>query len=214
MSIAAARDRSGTHGSTAEAAGGIRVITRLAFRALPVRLAQCLLFLTFTLGATAFAAERNNEASLRSQFSEIFSQNRLGRDISTPLPKGNKATLRRQFLETFSQIRLGQDISKTSLPKGWADQALIQPIYMQTGYWFVTFEKGTSVFRVYPYFDENEGKTFRSFSCVVLKVDSPTVSLEELVDAFEARRTGEPLRIVQYSVSYPDGETVVRVKLH
>jgi hypothetical protein len=180
-----------------------------------VRLAQCLLFLALTLGGTTFAAEPNNEASLSSQLSGIFSQVRLGRDIwKNSLPEGNAADLRSQFLETFSQIKLGQDISKTSLPKGWADQALIQPIYMQTGYWFVTFEKGTSIFRVYPYFDENEGKTFRSFSCVVLKVDSPTVSLEELVDAFEAHRTGEPLRIVQYSVSYPDGETVVRMKLH
>jgi len=99
-----------------------------------------------------------------------------------------------------------------SLPKGWAKKAFIQAIDIQTGIWRVRIEEGTTVFRIYPYYDEREAEGAGAYACLVVKIDRPSVTKKQLVEAFEGQRRGRPLSIREYEVCYADGKNVYRSK--
>lgn len=128
--------------------------------------------------------------------------------ISFAADTNDQEILRKQFLDAFAKVEIGQDVSNVPLPKGWTQKALIQLIDVQFGKWDVWMEDGTTVFRIYPYFGRSEPKAGVGYSCVVLKVDKPSITVEKIVEAFEGHQSGEPLRVTEYSVDYPDGKSV------
>ncbi|MEP6673347.1 MAG: hypothetical protein ABJF10_29630 [Chthoniobacter sp.] len=115
-----------------------------------------------------------------------------------PARADDQVLLRKQFLDVFAKAELGQGVSKLTLPKGWTKKALIQTIDVQTGIWRVGMEKGTTVFRIYPYYSEREAGGSVAYACLVVKVADPSVTRKQLIEAFEGQRRSRPLRTKEY----------------
>ncbi|MFC1707186.1 hypothetical protein ACFL59_10295 [Planctomycetota bacterium] len=89
--------------------------------------------------------------------------------------------------------------------KDWLDDALVQQIPFQTGHWRVNIENGHTVFRIYPHLAKDEKP--KLFQGIVVKVDKPDVSVEELKATITSRDGS--LHIVEYRV-FGDGIEVYR----
>jgi len=131
-----------------------------------------------------------------------FSAGSFATDISEYPAVGQR------FLDAFAKAKVGQELSTLSLPKGWADEALIQRVGGQTGIWDVWGEEGATVFRIFPYFQDIKVRGPIVNCCIVVKIEGPSVTEKQIKEAMEGHQSDKPLKIVEYSITFPNGDSI------
>jgi len=131
----------------------------------------------------------------------------LGVAACSGVRDGTPDSMEERFINAFLEAEPGVELRNIELRENWWERTLVLPVGVQTGVWYVWIEAGTTVFTLHPGCVEDEGDNLCDFDCVVLKVDAPRLSTEDLLAAFQGR--GEKaLHAVEFSIHGPERESV------
>lgn len=108
-------------------------------------------------------------------------------------------------VRSWKDLRSGDPVARLAASeREWIDHALVQRIAFQTGVWDVRLEEGHTVFRIYPYMSNREAEHPPYYQGIVIKVDVPRMSAEDLVRAIRRNEKGPAL--VEFSVFGKDAD--------
>jgi hypothetical protein len=120
--------------------------------------------------------------------------------------------LRANTLERFAKIQPGVSLRIVAKTMGerWLDKAVVQRIGFQTGKWYVWVDGDTTVFRIYPYFDESEAEKTGGYSCIVMKVDQEESLVGDLNRWLTSSNSSlkEVPRLLDFAVHFPYRDSI------
>jgi len=125
------------------------------------------------------------------------SGNQANSDTATERKPGDDT---KEFISAFGKAKDGCFAKDLKLSKDCWKTTLVQKVFHMTGHWPIHAENGTSLFRVYPDIDRSNETGL--FTCIYLKVDDETISVNDFRDAFT--KADSKLRILEHVIATPD----------